>query len=129
MNGQPVCSVKDQVIAGLKESRERVRRARELVEVEAPCQQILHETSAAQELLSDLQARLLYDRLRHCLFYIEGKDTQTTETSRQTILDLFAIAGRLPVPSSEFKTGNVNLHTKQENEPQISRMTQIENQE
>jgi len=104
MNGQPVCSVKDQVITGLKESGEHVRRARELVEAEAPCRQILHETSAAQALLSNLQATLLYDRLLHCLLYIEGKETQTTKTNRQTILDMFAMAGRLPIPLSRKET-------------------------
>ncbi len=90
--------VKEQVITGLGEIRERVRRARELVIAEAPCHQVLCETSAAQELLSDLQAVLLYNRLLHCLCSIEGKDVQATETSRQTILDMFATAGRLPGP-------------------------------
>jgi len=102
MNGQPGCSVKDQVITGLEEARERVRRARELVEEEAPCRQILRETSAAQELLSDLQATLLCDRLLHCLSYIEEKDSPMTETSRQTILDMFATAGKLYGPLSRL---------------------------
>lgn len=96
--------VKGQVLTGLEEVKDRVRQARELVIAEAPCHQILHETSAAQELLSDLQATLLYDRLLHCLFYIEEQDPQTTETSRQTILELFAIAGRLPIPPPRLET-------------------------
>jgi len=128
MKGQQACSVKEQVITGLGEAKDRVRQARELIVAEAPCQQILYETSAAQNLLTDLQVTLLYDRLQYCLSYIKEHDPQTTEASRQTILDLFAISGRLPVPSS-FETGNVNLYTKQEKEPQISRMTQIEVQE
>jgi len=103
VSDQKVCSVKEQVITGLREVKERVQRARSLVVAEAPCHQVLRETVAAQNLLADLQAALLYDRLLHCLSYIEGTEPRATESSRHGILRLFAVTGKLPVKIEEVE--------------------------
>jgi len=103
VSSQKARPVKGQVITALREVKERVRQARELVMAEAPCCQVLHETVAAQKLLADLQAALLYDRLLHCLSYIEGAEPRSAESNRHAILKLFAVTGKLPVRIEEVE--------------------------